>query len=144
MHLWRLYRAAHGPGLDGAGGLYAAGRWHRLGRRVVYFGASAAIVVLEKLAHVDPQALPRDLLLGRFAGDPSVESVMEPLDLHDPIACRARGERFLEAGRACALRVSSAVLPEETNYLVNATHPDAAKIRLISERSFLFDERLVA
>lgn len=144
MDLWRLYRAAHGPGLDGAGGLHAAGRWHRLGRRVVYFGASPAIVVLEKLAHVDPGALPGDLLLGRFAGELSVESITEPLDLGDLTACRARGERFLEAGRSCALRVSSAVLPEETNYLVNARHADAAKIRLVAERAFVFDERLVA
>jgi RES domain-containing protein len=144
MDLWRLYRATHGPGLDGAGGLYAAGRWHRLGRRVVYFGASPAIVVLEKLAHLDPAALPGDLLLGHFAGEPSVESVMEPLSVGDLVACRARGERFLEAARACALRVSSVVLPEETNYLVNALHPEAVKIRLVSQRSFFFDERLVA
>lgn len=126
------------------GGLHAAGRWHRLGRRVVYFGASPAIVVLEKLAHVDPAALPGDLLLGHFAGDPSVESVMEPLDAGDLDACRARGERFLEGARACALRVSSVVLPEETNYLVNILHPEAVKIRLISQRAFFFDERLVA
>ena len=143
MDLWRLYRAAHGPGLDGAGGLYAAGRWHRLGRRVVYFGASPAIVVLEKLAHVDPGALPGDLQLGHFAGDPSVES-MTDLDLRDPVACRVRGERFFEAARACALRVSSVVLPEEMNYVVNAVHPEAGRIRLVSERSFFFDERLVA
>jgi RES domain-containing protein len=144
MELWRLYRAAHGPGLDGAGGLYAAGRWHRLGRRVIYFGASAAIVVLEKLAHVDPEALPGDLLLARFAGDLTVESVTEPLPVSDLDACRARGERFLEAGRACALGVPSVVLPEETNYLINAIHRDAARIRLVSERSFCFDERLIA
>lgn len=144
MDFWRLYRARHGPGLDGAGGLYAAGRWHRLGRRVVYFGASAAIVVLEKLAHVDPDALPDDLLLGRFTGEPSVESIAEPVALRDLGACRSRGERFLEAGRACALRVSSAVLPEETNYMVNAEHPDAARILLVSERPFIFDQRLVA
>lgn len=144
MDLWRLYRAAHGPGLDGAGGLYAAGRWHRLGRRVIYFGASAAIVVLEKLAHVNPEALPDDLLLGRFAGDPSVEAAGEPPDLRDLTACRARGERFLESGRACAFRVPSVVLPEEANYLVNAAHPDAGRIRLVAERPFVFDERLPA
>lgn len=143
MDLWRLYRAAHGPGLDGAGGLYADGRWHRLGRRVVYFGASPAIVVLEKLAHVDPGALSGDLLLGHFAGDLTVESMTE-LDPGDPVACRARGERFFEAARACALRVPSVVLPEEINYVVNALHPEAGGIRLVSERSFFFDERLVA
>jgi RES domain-containing protein len=144
MDLWRLYRAAHGPGLHGTGGLHAAGRWHRLGRRVIYFGASPAIVVLEKLAHVDPVSLPEDLLLGRFSGEPSVESVTEPLDVRDLVACRECGERFLDAGRACALRVSSVILPEETNYLINVVHPEAANIRLVSERSFFFDERLVA
>lgn len=144
MDFWRLYRAHHGPGLDGAGGLYAAGRWHRLGRRVIYFGASPAIVVLEKLAHVDPDALPDDLLLGRFTGEPSVEPIAEPLMLRDLSACRSRGERFLEARRACALRVPSVVLPEESNYVVNAEHPDAARILLVAERPFVFDERLVA
>lgn len=144
MDLWRLYRAAHGPGLDGLGGLHAAGRWHRLGRRVVYFGATPAIVVLEKLAHVDPQALPEDLLLGRFAGEPSVESITEPLQLDELVACRERGERFLEAGRAGALRVPSVILTEESNYLLNASHPDIAGIRLVSERSFFFDQRLLA
>ena len=143
MELWRLYRAAHGPGLDGAGGVHAGGRWHRLGRRVVYFGAGPAIVVLEKLAHVDPDVLPGDLLLGRFAGNPSTESPSEPLQVSDLAACRVLGERFLDAGRACALRVPSAVLPEESNYLLNALHPDVSKIRLVSERTFFFDERLI-
>lgn len=125
------------------GGLHAPGRWHRLGRRVVYFGATPAIVLLEKLAHVDPDALPEDLLLGRFAGEPSVESIAEPLQLDELAACRERGERFLEGGRAGALRVPSVILPEESNYLVNALHPDINGIRLVSEQSFFFDQRLL-
>lgn len=143
MDLWRLYRAAHGPGLNGAGGLRAAGRWHRIGRRVVYFGATAAIVVLEKLAHVDPDVLPDDLLLGRFAGEPTLESITEPLQVGEVAACREWGERFLSARRACALRVPSVILPEESNYLVNAEHPGLAGIRLVAERLFFFDERLM-
>ena len=59
--LWRLYRTPHGPGLDGIGGIFAGGRWHTLGERVVYFGGSAAIVVLERLAHTDPDLVPDDL-----------------------------------------------------------------------------------
>jgi RES domain-containing protein len=64
--LWRLYRAEYGPGLDGIGGTFADGRWHTRGARVVYFGASAAIVVLERLAHTDPDLLPLDLRLAYF------------------------------------------------------------------------------
>lgn len=64
--LWRLSRAEYGPDLDGIGGTFADGRWHTRGARVVYFGASAAIVILERLAHTDPDLLPTDLRLAYF------------------------------------------------------------------------------
>src|ERR1700757_3000921 len=69
MTLWRLYREAHGPGTDGVGGHYAAGRWHHQGRRVTYFSDSPSLCVLEKLIHLDPDLLPDDLRLGRFEID---------------------------------------------------------------------------
>jgi RES domain-containing protein len=124
MLLWRLYRRAHGPGLDGIGGLYAAGRWHELGTRVVYFGASPGIVVLEKLAHIDPAVLPDDLVLTRFEGDVSVEDVMtgEADDLHDLKQTRARGARFFKEQSACMLRVRSSIVPEEYNLVFNPLH----------------------
>jgi len=108
MLLWRLYRQAHGPGLDGAGGLHAAGRWHELGSPVVYFGASAAIVVLEKLAHINPDALPTDLILTRFEADTSVEELTDFHGLDDLTQTRPRGEQFLKAKDACVLREGQA------------------------------------
>ena len=92
---------------------------------------------------MDPDVLPDDLLLGRFAGEPTMESMTEPLEVGELTACRERGERFLSARRACALRVPAVILPEESNYLVNAEHPDMAGIRLVAERLFFFDERLI-
>src|ERR1043166_1118223 len=56
--LWRLYRAEHGPGLDGIGGTFADGRWHTRGARVAHFGGSAAIVVLGQTRSHDPDLLP--------------------------------------------------------------------------------------
>jgi RES domain-containing protein len=141
--LWRLFRKAHGPGLEGAGGLQAAGRWHELGSPVVYFGASAAIVILEKLAHLDPAVLPRDLVLARFEGDIGVEVLGNFAGLHDLGKARARGEIFLKAGATCALRVPSVVVPEEDNIVVNPLHADAAKIQMVFSRPFAFDGRLL-
>ena len=143
MILWRLYRQAHGPGLEGAGGLHAAGRWHDLGSPVVYFGASAAIVVLEKLARVNPDALPTDLILTRFEGDVSVEELMDFDGLHDLAQTRARGEQFLKAEDACVLRVPSIVLPEEHNLVFNPLHPDASRLQAVDQRSLTFDGRLL-
>lgn len=148
--LWRLYRAAYGPGLDGIGGTFADGRWHTRGARVVYFGASAAIVVLERLAHTDPDLLPADLRLACFelpdtlcginAGD--ISALPEDW-IRDEDATRRIGGEWWRERSSLLLVVPSAILPEESNYVLNAPHPDAKSLRLIRERPFAFDARLI-
>jgi RES domain-containing protein len=148
--LWRLYRARHGPGLDGLGGLFASGRWHALGERVVYFGASAAIVVLERLAHADPGLLPADLRLARFEfPEPVPETRVAELATlpanwtQDENATRRIGGRWRRQRSSCLLAVPSAILPEENNFVLNPEHPDATQLRLVTERPFTFDPRLI-
>lgn len=149
MKLWRLYRQAFGPGIDGAGGLYRPGRWHSQGRPVTYFGATAAIVVLEKLAHLDPALLESDLMLGEFEGELSIEDAWPPeldslpFDLGDLVSTRHVGDEWLAGKSSCLLRVPSILLPEELNLVFNPVHPDAGKISLIRERAFTFDGRLI-
>jgi len=148
LKFWRLYRRAHGQGLDGAGGRYAAGRWHHQGTPVVYFGAGAAIVVLEKLAHLNPDTLPADLMLGLFEADVSVGDVWPERSaqsnaLDDIESTRAAGQEWLESGRSCVLRVPSIVIPEEHNLVVNPLHAEAQQITLTTERPFTFDGRLL-
>jgi len=148
--LWRLYRRRHGPGLDGIGGMFASGRWHAMGERVVYFGGSAAIVVLERLAHTDPDLLPNDLQLARFEfSEPVLEAKVEELATlpenwnQDEDATRRIGRQWRQQGSSCLLIVPSAILPEESNFVLNPGHPDAGWLRLIGERRFHFDPRLI-
>jgi len=148
--LWRLYRAKHGPGLDGIGGTFAGGRWHTRGERVVYFGASAAIVVFERLAHTDPDLLPADLRLAcfKFPGTISRINAVEISALpenwiHDEDTTRGMGGRWWRECSSPLLIVPSAILPEESNYVLNPQHPDAKWLRLIRERPFAFDPRLI-
>ena len=150
LQLWRLYRALHGPGLDGIGGTFAEGRWHSQGARVVYFGASAAIVVLERLAHTDPDLLPNDLLLGRFelpgeTESPEVATLGAPPNgwIQNESWSRNTGDLWLRARSTCLLAVPSVILPEEGNYVFNPLHPEARSLRLIRERPFSFDPRLI-
>jgi RES domain-containing protein len=121
--LWRLYRNRYGPGLDGTGGLMANGRWNTRGEPVVYFGGSAAIVVLERLAHTDPDLLPDDLEIARFeVPETIVESRVEeiaplPADwILDETVTRRIGSQWRQQSASCLLRVPSAILPEESNF----------------------------
>lgn len=145
LRLWRLYRQEHGPGLDGMGGLLTSGRWHKRGSRVVYFGASPGVVILEKLAHIDPVTLPSDLVLARFEGTVSMDEIMsgEVTDLNDLAQTQTRGERFLKEGKAAILRVPSVIVPEEYNLMLNPLHPEAAHIQPAEYREFKFDARLL-
>lgn len=148
--LWRLYRTRHGPGLDGIGGIFADGRWHQRGARVVYFGGSAAIVVLERLAHTDPDLLPDDLRLACFEfPEPVAQTRVEELAplgadwTRDENATRGMGRQWRQLGSSCLLAVPSAILPEESNFVLNPEHPDAKRLRLVRERPFSFDSRLI-
>lgn len=148
--LWRLYRSKYGPGLDGIGGTFAEGRWHARGNRIVYFGAAAAIVVLERLAHIDADLLPADLRLGYFEypeGVPSAEvkhlAALPRNWAESERATRQIGTHWLQAAASCLLFVPSAILPEESNVLFNPQYPGAEAVRLVRERPFNFDPRLI-
>lgn len=114
----------------------------------MYFGAGAAIVVLEKLAHLNPDTLPADLMLGLFEADVSVEDVWvegstQRPDLEDIDQTRAAGQEWIESRRSCVLRVPSIVVPEEQNLVLNPLHAEAQRITLTTERPFTFDGRLL-
>lgn len=150
LRLWRLYRAAYGPGLDGAGGTFADGRWHTRGMRVVYCGATPAIVVLEKLAHLDPDLLPDDLRLGCFEFGKTIHPIKVKVGSELPenwtaqeTVTRNLGTRWLRENAACLLEVPSVLLPEESNYILNPQHPDAQHLHCVNERPFSFDARLL-
>jgi RES domain-containing protein len=149
MRLWRISNHA---GLSGDGGLHAAGRWHSRGRRVVYLADHPASALVEVMAHleIDAEDLPSHYqLLGVEVPDGAAIAALGENDLPDGWRqhvglTRARGDDWLRAGATALLRVSSAIVPEAANYLLNPAHPDAARIGVASAIRAAFDPRLMA
>ena len=56
----RLWRTSNHASLSGDGGLYASGRWHLRGRRVVYLADHPASALVEIMVHleIDAEDLP--------------------------------------------------------------------------------------
>ena len=130
--------------------MYTSGRWHSRGQLIVYTGASRSLTILEKLVHTDPAELPDDqvLITVDIPEDVRVETIAlaavpatwtAPLDS----GCMSLGDTWLDRAQAAVLRVPSAIVPEECNYLINPLHADAARITVKDTRAFEFDERLV-
>ena len=55
MELWRISNYAD---LSGGGGLRAGGRWHSLGRKIVYLADHPSSALLEMLVHMDRDLIP--------------------------------------------------------------------------------------
>jgi len=52
------------------------------------------------------------------------------------------GDEFIRNKQDLVLKVPSAIVQEENNFLINPLHPDFKKVRIIETRSFKTDERL--
>ena len=129
----------------------AGGRWNHVGDAVVYTSSTLSLAALEILAHVDPEEAPADLVATEIdlPGAIAIESVpLESLPSGwnralDHPACIEIGDRWIRERRVVALRVPSALVPEEQNVLLNPLHRDMSRIRVVHRRPFAFDPRLL-
>jgi RES domain-containing protein len=54
----------------------------------------------------------------------------------------AVGDNWVRSGRSAVLKLPSAVVPEEFNYILNPAHPDFGRIDIGKPRMFKADPRL--
>lgn len=149
MIVWRLARLAHVK-LDGEGARLAGGRWNSRGRPAVYASSRLSLAALELLVHTDVPLVPTDLVACEIEIPDGVE--IETVDVTDlpkdwrtpgHPGCRAIGDTWLAEERTPVLRVPSAVVPEEWNFIVNPRHRAATGIAVVGRRKFAFDSRLL-
>lgn len=126
-----VWRISQHPGLEGKGGLYVSGRWHNVGRPILYTAEHPALALLETMAHLELSLddIPTTLRLSRIHIDPALQ-IARP-DLPDgwqahPSMTRRIGDAWLDSAQTAVLAVPSAVSPWSTNYLINPLHPDVA------------------
>ncbi len=144
MRLYRLGTAAF-PIWDGAGAAAQGGRWNPFGVPVIYAAGTLSLAMLERL--VQRRNLGRTLLVeAEVQPAVAVEDLMEnpPLNwraLGSPEAAAAGGE-WIASGRTAILRVPSALVPREANYVVNPRHRDARRIAVAPPEPLEWDARL--
>ncbi|HEU0013932.1 MAG TPA: RES family NAD+ phosphorylase [Longimicrobium sp.] len=150
MRVWRIARAAY-QALDGEGARLYGGRWNPEGVAAVYASASLALAALEYLVHVDTENVPGDLVaLEIEVPDDAGARVVLPAELpadwnrvDDHPACVETGAGWAREAADLVLRVPSAIVPEESNFLINPSHPAAGRVSIVRTRPFSFDPRLL-
>lgn len=149
MFLWRI---SNHRTLDGRGGLETSARWHTQGRPIVYLAESVAGALLEVLVHLElgPVRLPKSyrLLKVEVPDDLPIEALsasdLGETWINDETTTRTVGDQWLASKRAALLRVPSAIAPETLNVLLNSSHEEARRLRIVSHREYPWDLRLIS
>ncbi len=151
---WRVSRVKfaeppYNP-FDGEGARRFGGRWNSPGVAVVYASGSLSLAVLEILVHADSLsalpdhvAFPLDIPQSLIHELPAKEL---PTDWHSPSApteLRRLGDEWARAGQSVALRVPSAVIACEFNFVLNPEHPEFEKVVVGTRQELQIDPRLV-
>lgn len=148
--VWRLCAAQYAEGaFDGEGARLYGGRWSPRGVALCYCAESRALAVVEVLANADePSRLTR--LAWRLIPAVIPDALIEKPARYPEgwreypynSATREFGARWASERRTAAIRVPSAVVPGEFNYLINPFHPDFEQVQIGRPERFAFDARL--
>lgn len=147
MEVFRITKAKY------TGQLYASGlegRWNQKGEEVIYAAHSRSLACLENLVHKSGLGgsvtyrtmviyIPDELPIQQINLKELPEGWNE-ISLNK--VCQQLGSRWYAAKDAAVLKVPSAVIPTESNYVINTRHPHFSQIKLIESVPFFFDRRL--
>jgi len=148
---FRIVKARHvDTAFDGEGARRDGGRWNSPGLAVVYTAGSAALAALEILAHIGTATLlPAYVLIGCTFDKKIVLRLDRKRLPRDWRAYPARpelqllGDAWLKDGTSAVLEVPNAIIPSESNFLLNPLHADFRTIGVGTPEPFEFDLRLL-
>ncbi|MBP6286314.1 MAG: RES family NAD+ phosphorylase [Ferruginibacter sp.] len=148
MIVYRISSAEFSNDISGTGAKRMGARWNSKGVPLLYTSQHISLAVLEMLVNTNfkDYDIALELMYINFP-DQLPTAFIELKNLkqnwkEDPEYTRYIGDEFIKQKESLILRVPSAVINEEHNYLANPLHPDFKKIRISKTKSFWPDERL--
>lgn len=147
MIVYRLSREIYADDLSGKGAEIAGGRWNSKEISALYTAQSIALCVTEIAVHIPLGILPKDYFLVRIE-IPDL-NFFEPKRLPKnwnsfphPDSTQKIGDKFFKENKFLAMKVPSAAVQGEFNYILNPRHKDFPKIKIRKKEKFTFDNRL--
>jgi RES domain-containing protein len=150
MNVYRLSKSIYADDLTGNGARLVGGRWNSKGLPVIYTSSSRALCTVEVAVHIPLGILPQDYRLVTISVPDSL-SIQEldnkklPEKWYEfPYTHQTQtiGDDFIKAAKYAVLKVPSALVQGDYNYLINPTHADIKKVKIKSMESYKWDERL--
>jgi RES domain-containing protein len=149
MIVYRLSKSKFSRDLSGKGAEKSGGRWNSKGVAMIYTGESRALCTTEIAVHTPLGNLPSDYEIISLEIPDELIGVVEISGLdagwnsipHSHIT-QDIGNRFISENEYLVLKVPSAVVQGDYNYLINPNHKDISRVKILDVQRFNFDERL--
>jgi RES domain-containing protein len=149
MIVYRIGKTKYAGDLKGEGaGLFGA-RWNNKMVACLYTSESRALALLEYTVNVNIDDIPRALSITAIEIPDRTIRILNEADLPGdwkdspaPSSTKDFGSTLLLAAAEPVIRIPSAVIPDEFNYLLNPLHPDSKKFKITDMRDFVYDVRI--
>jgi RES domain-containing protein len=151
MQVYRIARDKYAERLMASG---ASARWNLEQQYVIYAGASRSLCALELTVHrsgIRPDFSYR-MMVVNISDAKKFYTIYTEDDLpnkwrNDKMypALQQIGSDWYENNKSLVLKVPSAIIPQEYNYIINTRHPDftSKNVMLLRQEDFFWDRRLL-
>jgi len=151
VEVFRISRAQYADNLTASG---VANRWNYENEYVLYTAASRSLATLELVvqrAAIQPH-FTCQLVVIRINDDESLYEQFTQKELPQnwrqeqayPLLQRL-GSQWYHRKSALVLKIPSAIIPKEYNYIINTSHPDFKEehIKIVDKEPYFWDNRLI-
>lgn len=148
--LWRLIKTRYAKeALSGEGARIYGGRWTSPGHSVIYCAQHLSLAILEILVHTESNKMLTSYSkialeiptsqIHQVTGDSLPTNWDTPFPGSD---LQKIGDEWLKSCQSLVLKIPSAVVHEECNYLINPKHQDFDKLNILQMEPTQLDMRL--
>lgn len=147
MLVYRITLSQYADSLQASG---KPARWNGNQVNVVYTSSSQSLACLENVVHRSSLGLSGNFKSLTIYIPDSVKITEIKLgnlesswqDFESLPYTQQIGNRWITENKTAVLKVPSAIISNEFNYLLNPNHPDFDKIELVANDAFIFDSRI--
>lgn len=147
MHVYRITLEKYSASLVASGN---PARWNSKDVKMIYTASSRALACLENVVHRSALGLQSGfrVMVIQIPEALSVTIIKKEELVNDwhlfenyPIT-QAIGDAWIQKGETAILQVPSAIIAEESKFLLNTGHTDLKRVKLVKTEPFAFDPRI--
>lgn len=149
MVVYRVGRTKYCKDLSGEGARLHGGRWNHILCPCIYTSESRALAVLEYTVNVNIDDIPRSLSITTFEiPDAGIQGLSIPslpgnwTESPAPSSTKDFGTNLLNIAASPILKIPSAVISKEFNFILNPKHADAKDFKILHVEDFVYDVRI--